>query len=140
MEILLIEDNSSDIWMIKDAIKNSSIIEQCNVVKDGVEALKFLNKEGEFSNSTLPDLILLDIKLPKKDGFEVLSELKNHSFLHKIPVIIISNITNIETVKKGYDMFANCYIVKPSEPKEFEEMVKSIESFWGKIAVLPSNN
>jgi chemotaxis family two-component system response regulator Rcp1 len=140
MEILLIEDNSSDIWMIKDAIKNSPIIEQCHVVKDGVEALKFLNKEGEYLNSILPDIVLLDIKLPKRDGFEVLSALKNHSNLQKIPVIIITSSTDIENIKKSYDMYANCYIIKPGEPKEFEEMVKSIESFWGQIAVLPSKN
>jgi len=140
MVILLIEDNDSDVWMIKDAVKNSRVIEHCHVVNDGIEALKFLNKEGEFSKSALPDLILLDINLPKKDGFEVLAELKSNSCLHKIPVIIITSSSNIEHIKKSYNMFANCYIVKPGEPKEFEEMVRSIESFWGQIAVLPSKN
>jgi two-component system, chemotaxis family, response regulator Rcp1 len=140
MEILLVEDNSSDIWMIRDAIKNSRIIEHCHVVKDGIDALKFLKKEGEFSGYNLPDIIILDISLPKKDGFEVLYELKNHSNLHKIPVVILTSSTNLDNVKKGYDMFANCYIIKPGEPKQFEDMVKSIESFWGQIAVLPTIN
>jgi chemotaxis family two-component system response regulator Rcp1 len=137
MEILLVEDNLADVRLITEAFKGSKIIKQCHVVKDGIDALKFLKKEEEFSHSPVPDVIILDLNLPGKNGFEVLTELKNNISLVKIPVVILTCSNNEEHVRKCYDLFANCYIVKPTEFNEFEEVVKRIESFWGNVATLP---
>lgn len=140
MEILIVEDNPADILLIKEAIKISTIIRKCHIVKDGEEALRFLNREGEFSTANPPDVIILDLNLPKKNGFEVLGELKNGHPLQKTPVIIFTCSDNIDHIKKCYGLYANCYLTKPVELDEYENIVKIIESFWGKVATLPSSN
>lgn len=138
MEILLVEDNLADVRLITEVIRDSKIIKKCHVVKDGLEALQFLHKEGEFEKAPVPDVILLDLNLPKKNGFEVLTELKNNTLLEKIPVVIVTSSTNEDHIKKCYEMYANCYVVKPTKFDDYEEVIKTIESFWGKIATLPS--
>jgi CheY-like chemotaxis protein len=140
LEILIVEDNSADVLLIKEAIKISKIIKKCHVVKDGEEALRFLNREGEFSNANPPDVIILDLNLPRKNGFEVLEELKNGHPLQKIPVIIFTCSDNVDHIKKCYGLYANCYLTKPVELDEYENILKTIESFWGKVATLPSAN
>ena len=137
MEVLLVEDNLGDVRLITEAFKDSKIIKKCHVVKDGIEAFQFLKREGDFSNSPRPDVIILDLNLPRMNGFEVLSELKNNTSFVKIPVVVLTSIDKEEYVKKCYELYANCYIVKPTELKEFEKVVKKIESFWGNIATLP---
>lgn len=137
MEVLLVEDNSADIRLITEALKDSKIIKKCHVVKDGIEALQFLKKEGEFANAPIPDVILLDLILPKKNGFEVLYEIKNNPAFVKIPVVIVSSSSSDEHIKKCYELYANCYVVKPTKFNEFESVIKTIESFWGNIATLP---
>jgi len=140
MEILLVEDNPADVRLITEVIRDSKIIKECHVVKDGAEALQFLHREGEFEKAPIPDVILLDLNLPKINGFEVLEELKNNVLLEKIPVIILTSSSNEENIKKCYQLYANCYVVKPTEFNDYEEVIKTIESFWGKIATLPSVN
>jgi two-component system, chemotaxis family, response regulator Rcp1 len=126
--------------LITEAIKKSTIIRKCHVVNDGEQALDFLNRSNGFSAAPTPDVILLDLNLPRKHGFEVLSELKNHPTLQKIPVVVITCSHNEADIKKSYELYANCYVVKPTEFDEFEEIVRTIESFWGRVASLPSVN
>jgi chemotaxis family two-component system response regulator Rcp1 len=140
LEILLVEDNNADVLLLTEALKESTIIKKYYVVKDGEEALKFLNRTDEYSKTRIPDVILLDLKLPKKDGFEVLKYIKKNPELQKIPVVILSSSGNEEDIKKCYELHANCYIPKPIELENFEEIIKTIESFWGEVASLPSIN
>ena len=140
MQILIVEDNNADALLITEAIKGSNIIKKYQVVKDGESALKYLNAINNGSKEFLPDLIILDLSLPKKSGFEVLTEIKNNSLFKKIPVVILTCSDNQENVKKCYSLHANCYLVKPIELKEYEEMFKTIESFWGEVAALPNLN
>lgn len=140
MEILLVEDNPGDVRLITEAIKKSKIIRKCHVVNDGEEALVFLKNSENHHSVPRPDVILLDLNLPKKHGFDVLTELKSHPVLQKIPVVVLTCSHNEDDIKKSYELYANCYVVKPTEFDEFEEIVRTIESFWGKIAALPSIN
>ncbi len=140
MEILLIEDNPADVRLITEAIQDSKIIRKCHIAQDGEQAMNFLNKHDTYSKAPTPDVILLDLNLPKKHGFEVLAELKKSPALQKIPVIIITCSLNEKDIKKSYELYANCYVVKPTVFDEFENVIKMIESFWGKIAMLPSSS
>ncbi len=140
MQVLLVEDSNSDIRLITEAIKDGKIIDKCHIVKDGEEAMQFLNKQNGYSNAPSPDMILLDLNLPKKNGLEVLQELKNTPSLQKIPVIIVTCSNDKDNIRKCYSLQANCYLVKPLEFSEFEDLIKTIESFWGKIAALPKAN
>lgn len=139
VEILLVEDNPADIRLTQVAIKNSKIANNLHVVNDGIEAIHFLRKEENHKDKPKPDLILLDLNLPKKNGFEVLSEIKNDPDLRRIPVVILSISDAEEDLLKTYNLHANCYIKKPVDIIEFEKIVKSIGNFWFSIVILPNN-
>ncbi len=139
VEILLVEDNPADVRLTQVAIKNSKIANNLHVVNDGVEAINFLRKQGTFKDKPKPDLILLDLNLPKKNGFEVLSEIKADPNLRRIPVVILSISDAEEDLLKTYNLYANCYIKKPVDIIEFEKIVKSIGNFWFSIVILPEN-
>ncbi len=140
VEILLVEDNPGDVRLTKEALKEGKVNNNLNVAMDGVEALAFLRKEGEFSNVPTPDLILLDLNLPKKDGREVLADIKEDSTLKRIPVVILTTSTAEEDIFKTYDLHANCYITKPVDLEQFIKVVKSIDEFWLTLVKLPSES
>ena len=136
--ILLVEDNSADIALTQEALEDSRLINKLYIVKDGIEALKFLRKEGEYANVPRPNIVLLDLNLPKKSGREVLTEIKQDPDLQRIPVVIMTSSKNEEDVLRSYNLKANCYIVKPLDFNQFVNVVKSIEQFWISIVCLPS--
>ncbi|MCL4384794.1 MAG: response regulator [Cyanobacteria bacterium] len=140
IEILMVEDNPGDIRLTKEALKEGKIINNLHITRDGVEAMEFLYKEGKYKNSIRPDLILLDLNLPRKSGHEVLAEIKNDPALKRIPVIILSISKLEEDILKSYNNYANCYIIKPVDFNQFVEVVKSIEDFWISIVKLPPDN
>lgn len=137
IEILLVEDNLGDIRLTQDALTNGKVRNNLHVVRDGVEAMDFLFKRGAFKNAIRPDLILLDLNLPKKDGREVLNEIKNDEILKTIPVVILTVSKAEEDILKAYNLHANCYITKPLNLSQFIEVVKAIECFWLTIVKLP---
>ena len=137
-EILLVEDNPGDVRLTREALKEGKILNNVSVVGDGVEALAFLRREGKHTNAVRPDLILLDLNLPKKDGREVLAEIKADPTLKKIPVVILTTSAAEQDVLKTYDLHANCYITKPVDLEQFIKVVQLIEDFWLTIARLPS--
>lgn len=137
-QILLVEDNPADVLLMQEAFKNSTIVDQMHVVVDGEEALDFLNKQGKFQHTKSPDLILLDLNLPKIDGREVLMELNKSPQLRRIPVIVLSSSKVEKDILESYDNSANCYIVKPIELEKFVKIVETIESFWFGFASLPN--
>ncbi|OKH22623.1 response regulator [Hydrococcus rivularis NIES-593] len=137
IEILLIEDNPGDIELTKIALEDNKMTINLSVVEDGVEALKFLKKEGKYANAPHPDLILLDLNLPKKDGREVLAEMKADPILKRIPVVILTTSQAEEDVLRAYNLCANCYITKPVDFDRFVKIVRSIENFWFTIVKLP---
>ncbi len=139
VEILLVEDNPGDIRLTKEAMKEAKIINNLNVVEDGVEALAYLRKKGKFKDANRPDMILLDINLPKKNGREVLAEIKQDKNLKQIPVIILTVSKAEEDIIKTYELHANCFITKPVDMDQFIKVVKSIEDFWFSIVKLPPN-
>ncbi|MCD4737132.1 MAG: response regulator [Bacteroidales bacterium] len=139
IEVLLIEDSPGDVRLTKEALKEGRILNNLHVVNDGVEAMSFLKKEGEYKSSTTPDLILLDLNMPKKDGREVLSEIKADPKLKSIPVVVLTTSSAEEDILKSYDLHANCYITKPVDLDQFIEVVKSINEFWLNIVKLPPN-
>ncbi len=136
-QILLVEDNPGDVLLLREFLKGSKMSYNLNVAEDGEEALLFLNQREKFHDSPRPDLIILDLNLPKVDGFEVLSFVKQHPKLKRIPIIILTSSHAEMDIARSYDLHANCYITKPSELSEFSEMVKTIEHFWLEIARLP---
>ena len=137
-EILLVEDNPGDVRLTREALKEGKILNHVSVVGDGVEALAFLRREDKYANAVRPDLILLDLNLPKKDGREVLAEIKADAGLKKIPVVILTTSAAEQDVLKTYDLHANCYITKPVDLEQFIKIVQLIEDFWFTIARLPS--
>lgn len=138
IEILLVEDNPADVRITTEAMKDSKIKNNLNIVNDGVEALNFLRKTGKYADAPKPDLILLDLNLPKKDGRAVLKEIKEDQNLKRIPVVILTISKAEEDILKTYNLHANCYITKPVNLEQFIKVVKSIEDFWFTIAVLPN--
>lgn len=139
VEILLVEDNPGDVRLTQEALKEAKVINRLTVLKDGVEALAFLRREGSYANAPRPHLILLDLNLPKKDGREVLAEIKDDEKLKRIPVVVLTTSQNEQDVLKTYNLHANCYITKPVDLNQFITVVKSIEDFWLGIVVLPKN-
>ena len=137
VNILLVEDNPADVLLTKEAFKSSTIVDQLLVVEDGEKALAFLKKEGEYENAITPDLILLDLNLPKIDGREVLIELNLDSNLRRIPVIVLTSSSLEKDIMSSYDNSANSYIVKPIELDKFVKIVEAIESFWFSMSTLP---
>ncbi len=137
IEILLVEDNPADVRLTKEALREGRILNRLNVVKDGMEALSFLRREGEHSSSPRPDLILLDLNLPRKDGREVLAEIKSDDEFKSIPVVVLTTSKAEEDILKSYKHHANCYITKPVDLDQFIGVTKSIEEFWLGIVQLP---
>jgi chemotaxis family two-component system response regulator Rcp1 len=137
IEILLVEDNPGDVRLTMEALKEDKVHNSLHVVTDGVEAMAFLRKEEKYANAPRPDLILLDLNLPKKDGREVLAEIKADGDLRRIPVVILTTSQAEEDIVKTYDLYANCYITKPVDLDQFIRVVKYIEDFWLTIVKLP---
>lgn len=138
IEVLLVEDNPGDAQLTQIAVEDSKMSIKLNVVEDGVEAMAFLRKQGNYAKSPCPDLILLDLNLPRKDGREVLAEIKNDENLKRIPVVVLTTSQAEEDILKAYDLNANCYITKPVDFDQFVKIVQSIEHFWFTIVKLPS--
>lgn len=139
IEILLVEDSPGDVRLTQEVLKEAKVCNQLHVVGDGAEAMTFLRREGKYANSSRPDLILLDLNLPKKDGREVLGEIKSDENLRRIPVVILTISKSEEDVLKSYNLHANCYITKPVDLDQFLKVVKSIEDFWLTIVRLPKD-
>jgi CheY-like chemotaxis protein len=137
IEILLVEDSLEDVRLTMEALKEEKLHNSVHVVRDGVEAMAFLRREGKFADVTKPDLILLDLNLPRKDGREVLKEVKADPELRSIPVVVLTISKADKDVVSAYDSHANCYITKPLDLSQFSEVVKSIQDFWLTIVKLP---
>ncbi len=137
VEILLVEDNPGDARLTKEALRESKIHNNLYHVRDGVEALAFLRRESSFENAPVPDIILLDLNLPRKNGRQVLSELKQDPILRRIPVVVLTTSEAKTDVLYSYELHANCYITKPVELDQFIAIVRSIEKFWLTIVTLP---
>jgi CheY-like chemotaxis protein len=137
IDILLVEDSIGDIRLTQEAIKESKLKVNLHVVMDGVEAMEFLRKENKYSTSPTPDLILLDLNLPKKDGRQVLTEIKDDPNLRTIPVVVLTISKAEEDIAKTYKSHVNCYITKPLDFNRFIEVVQAIENFWLAIVTLP---
>ena len=137
VEILLVEDNPGDVRLTREVLKEGKVLNNVHVAVDGVEALHFLRREGEFINAVRPDLILLDLNLPKKDGHELLLDIKGDQDLKSIPVVILTTSWDEEDVLRSYDLHANCFITKPVELNQFIVVIKTIEDFWMTIVKLP---
>ncbi len=139
VEILLVEDSPADIALTQEALEDSKLHNNLHVVTDGEEAMDFLHKKGKYASMPKPDLILLDLNLPKKNGLEVLREVKDEDSLRLIPVVIMTVSKDEKDIVESYRLHANCYIRKPVKFGEFIEIVKSIEDFWFSIVTLPPN-
>lgn len=140
VEILLVEDSPTDVLLAKEALEFSKIVNNLHTVPNGVEAMAFLRKEGKHQDAPRPGLILLDLNLPKKDGREVLSEIKADELLKCIPVVVLTTSKNEADVLKAYGLHANCYIVKPVDFEKFADVVKTIENFWFSVVTLPGRD
>ncbi len=138
--IFLVEDNKADVRLIQEAFKNSSLSHEMLSVRDGIEAMAFLRREGEYNTAPRPDLILLDLNLPRKDGREVLEEIKTDSKLKRIPVIVLTTSQNEEDIFHSYDLHVNCYITKSRNISQLFKIVKRIEDFWLETVTLPPEN
>ncbi len=137
IEILLVEDSPSDTELTIEALKDGKVANHLSVVEDGVQAIDFLRRRNEYSQAVRPDLILLDLNLPCKDGREVLAELKADEDLKKIPVVVLTTSRADRDILCAYQLSANCYITKPVDFKQFLEVVRSIEHFWLSVVTLP---
>jgi CheY-like chemotaxis protein len=137
VEILLVEDNPGDVRLTKEALKEGKVYNNLHWAKDGVEAMEFLRRQGKHANAPRPDIILLDLNLPKKDGREVLVEIKRDNELRLIPVVVLTTSKAEEDVLKSYELNANCYVTKPVDLDQFIRVVQSIDGFWLTVVTLP---
>jgi two-component system, chemotaxis family, response regulator Rcp1 len=137
IEVLLVEDNPGDVRLTREALKEGKVHNNLAVVENGVEALAYLRREGRYADSIRPDLILLDLNLPRKDGREVLEEIKADASLRNIPVVVLTSSEAEQDILRAYALHANCYITKPVDLDQFVKVVKSIEDFWFTIVKLP---
>jgi two-component system response regulator len=137
VDVLLVEDNPGDIKLTREALSETKMFVNLFTAENGVEALDFLYKRGKFSEAPRPDIIILDLNLPLKDGREVLEEIKHDSNLKRIPVVILTSSKAEEDIVRSYNLYANCYITKPLDFEQFTQIVKSIEQFWFTIVKLP---
>jgi chemotaxis family two-component system response regulator Rcp1 len=135
--IFLVEDNKADVRLIQEALKNSLVPHQVVTVRDGMDAMAYLRQEGEYTDSPRPDLILLDLNLPKKDGREVLAEIKADPALKRIPVVVLTTSRNEDDIFHSYDLHVNCYITKSRNLSQLFQIVKGIEDFWLSTVTLP---
>ena len=138
LEVLLVEDNPGDVRLTLEVFKESNLATQIVVVKDGVEALAYLYQEGVYQDAKRPDLILLDLNLPRKDGREVLAEVKRNPHLRRIPIIVLTSSDSGQDIQQAYDLHANCYIAKPVDFTQFIQVVRLLKEFWFTVAQLPS--
>lgn len=136
-QLLLVEDNPGDVRLTEEAFKQGRIENDLHTVSDGSEALDFLHQRGTYEDAPRPDLILLDLNLPRKDGEEVLEELKDDSELRSIPIIVLTSSRAEEDVTRSYELHANAYLTKPVDPDEFIETVRAFEKFWFSVVRLP---
>jgi two-component system, chemotaxis family, response regulator Rcp1 len=137
IEILLVEDSPSDAEFTAEALKEAKVRNHLSIVEDGVQAMEFLRRQGQYTKAPRPDLIMLDLNLPRKDGREVLAELKADADLKMIPVVVLTTSRAEEDVLRAYQLHANCYITKPVDFQQFLNVVRSIESFWLFVVTLP---
>lgn len=137
IEVLLVEDSPTDALMTREAFESNKLLNNLHVVEDGVEAIRYLKKEGAYGEVPRPDLILLDLNLPRKNGREVLAEIKADEQLMTIPVVVLTTSKAEEDIHRAYGLHANCYITKPVDFADFGAVVTSIESFWFAVVTLP---
>jgi chemotaxis family two-component system response regulator Rcp1 len=137
--IFLVEDNRGDIRLIEEALKDSSVPHQIVSVRNGMDAMAYLRQEGEYADAPRPDIILLDLNLPKKDGREVLAEIKADPNLKRIPVVVLTTSRNDDDIRQSYDLHVNCYITKSRNLSELFKIVKGIEEFWLSTVSLPED-
>jgi CheY-like chemotaxis protein len=137
VEILLVEDNPGDVRLTREALRDGKVRNNLNVVDDGVKALAYLRREGEYANVHRPDLILLDLNLPRMSGREVLTQIKGDPDLRSIPVVVLTTSQAEQDIVRAYELNANCYVTKPVDLDQFINVVKSIEDFWLTIVKLP---
>ncbi len=137
VEILFVEDNPGDVRLTQEALKEAKVLNNLSVVNDGEEAMTFLRRQENYVSVPRPDLILLDLNLPKKDGREVLAEIKSDERLRRIPVVILTTSSAEQDILKTYDLHANCYITKPVDMDQFITVAKAIEEFWFTMVKLP---
>jgi CheY-like chemotaxis protein len=137
VEILLVEDNPGDVRLTQEAFKEGKVRNNLHVAVDGVEAMAFLRREGKYADAVRPDIILLDLNLPKKDGREVLAEIKGDLELKRIPVVVLTTSEAEQDILRAYGLHANCYITKPVDLDQFMSVIQSIEDFWLTIVKLP---
>ena len=139
VEILLVEDSLGDVRLIQEALQEAKLHNRMTVVGDGEEAMACLRKQGRYARAATPGLVLLDLNLPKKNGFEVLQEIKEDEILKRIPVVILTTSQAEQDIVKSYDLYANAYITKPVDLDQFLAVVKAVEGFWLEIVRLPEN-
>jgi CheY-like chemotaxis protein len=139
IEILLVEDNPGDVRLTVEALKEAKVINHLTVLEDGAEALTYLRRQGAYAEAARPHLIILDLNLPKKDGREVLADIKEDESLKRIPVVVLTTSDDEQDVLKSYNLHANCYVTKPVDLERFIKVVRSIEDFWLGVVVLPVN-
>jgi CheY-like chemotaxis protein len=137
IKILLVEDNPGDVRLTQEVFKDANVLNELSVVGDGVEAMSFLRREGEYAEAARPDVILLDLNLPRKDGREVLAEIKADEQLRRIPVVVLTTSDAEQDILRTYDNHANCFITKPVDWDQFLSVVKVIEGFWLSLVKLP---
>ncbi len=137
IEILLVEDNPGDARLTIEAMRIAKLSNRMHVVEDGIEAMEYLRRQGRFADAPRPDLVLLDLNLPKKDGREVLAEMKSAPDLKRIPVVVLTTSQAEEDVVRAYNLHANCYVTKPADFEQFMRVVRQIDEFWVKVVTLP---
>jgi len=137
IEILLVEDNPGDVRLTQEVLNDGKVRNNMHVVKDGVDAISFLQQTGEYAGAPRPDIILLDLNLPKKDGREVLADIKADPDLKNIPIVVLTTSSAEQDIFRSYDLHANCYITKPVDLDQFIRVIRSIEDFWLTIVKLP---
>jgi CheY-like chemotaxis protein len=138
VHILLVEDNEGDILLTREAFEEAKILTKLTVVKDGKAAMDFLTRKGKYADAEMPDMLLLDVNLPKKNGHEVLQFIKTHEDLKHIPVIMLTTSSSSKDINLSYNNFANCFITKPVDAGEFMSVITTIENFWISIVKLPT--
>jgi two-component system, chemotaxis family, response regulator Rcp1 len=140
IEVLLVEDNPGDVRLTIEAMKEGKLTNHISVACDGIEAMEFLRREGQFAASPRPDLILLDLNMPRKDGRQVLAEIKEDPDLKSIPVVILTTSEAEQDIVKTYELHANCYVTKPVDLEQFVKIARLIEDFWFSVVKLPPND
>jgi chemotaxis family two-component system response regulator Rcp1 len=140
VEILIVDDSLEDIDLMMEALEGTKLANNVSVVHDGVEALAFLRREGQYQNAPVPSLVFLDLNMPKKDGREVLEEIKADEGLKHIPIVILTTSKDEEDIAKAYKAHANCYVTKPVDINQFAKVVSAIDNFWFAIVELPPSN